>query len=495
MDASGPVKASSEVAIGIALGPRPKRSDGRMTPEAVEARRKTVVPNAEVVELIGKLRGLGFRLTGRSKYSLSFRASTALFTKVFGGEVVCEPVTSWRGKVSPILCRIADKSRIVIPDDFSRIIGRVSIQPPVQWLSAVSASAPAPKLAGRHYVDVLTEVPDLLGVKALRRSLRGTSLAATGAGVRFTMIDSGFAHVQHPFFTSRGFMSTVTSLNGVDPTADEYGHGTGISANVFAIAPGVVFTGIRIGNESGDGSFDGAATLLEALQRALGWGADPTSEDFLPPPSFLMPQVISMSVACVSTSDIPDDELTDVEAVVEEAIEQSIVVVAAGGNLGQQANPGSSEHVISVGGAFFDEQDKLKASDFASSYTAFNGRTVPDVCGLCGPAENDEAPYIMLPVPETSYHGTQLVGSTTGAAGWALFSGTSSATPQVAAICALLLQKKPSLTPQEIKEVLIDTATDVIDGMTFGAQAAAAGFDQATGGGLVNAKRAWEAVQ
>ena len=43
-----------------------------------------------------------------------------------------------------------------------------------------------------------------------------------------------------------------------------------MSAHVFAIAPGVIFTGIKLGNQTGDGSFGGAPTLQEALERALG---------------------------------------------------------------------------------------------------------------------------------------------------------------------------------------------------------------------------------
>jgi subtilisin family serine protease len=485
------IELPPEVAIGISLGSPSKRTKGRKTADDARAKRASAKGAAEVEQVIRRLLDLGFRLTGRSRYTLSLRAEPSVFTKVFGGEIVCE-LAPWRGKGAPVLCRIADKSRVVIPDGFRHVIGRVSIQPPVQWLAGVQATPPMPKLAGRQYVNVLDEVPRLLQVQALRTAHGG----ATGAGVRLTMIDSGFAHSTHPFFTSNGFVSTVICPNAPPSITDEYGHGTGVSAHVFAIAPDVVFTGIKIGNQSGDGSFGGAPTLQEALERALGYGADPTDPLLGRPADFLDPQVISLSVACVTTSDVPDSELYDVEQVIEEAVwDHDIVVVAAGGNLGDRAIPGSSWDVISVGGAFVVGRGSPRASNYASAYTGFANRPVPDLCGLCGPSVNGEAPYIMLPVPETSHHGTQLVGSATGAAGWALFSGTSSATPQVAAVCALLLEKKPSLRPDEIKDILVETATDVTSGSAAGGPMAAVGFDAATGGGLVNAKRAWEAVQ
>ena len=109
----------------------------------------------------------GFKLTGRSKYTLSLRAEPALFTKVFKAEIVHE-LAPWRGKGAPVLCRIADKDRVVIPEELRHVIGRVLIQPPVLWLSGLSATPPHPKLAGRPYVDVLDEVPRLLQVDALR---------------------------------------------------------------------------------------------------------------------------------------------------------------------------------------------------------------------------------------------------------------------------------------------------------------------------------------
>lgn len=57
------------------------------------------------------------------------------------------------------------------------------------------------------------------------------------------------------------------------------------------------------------------------------------------------------------------------------------------------------------------------------------------------------------------------------------FGGTSSATPKVAGIVALMLSANPNLTPAEVKQILRETAHDID----------APGFDDKTGAGRVNA--------
>src|SRR5208282_6706879 len=48
--------------------------------------------------------------------------------------------------------------------------------------------------------------------------------------------------------------------------------------------------------------------------------------------------------------------------------------------------------------------------------------------------------------------------------GWGVFSGTSAAAPQLAGVCALLLEKNPKLTPTDIKAILRRTARTVLVG-------------------------------
>jgi subtilisin family serine protease len=119
------------------------------------------------------------------------------------------------------------------------------------------------------------------------------------------------------------------------------------------------------------------------------------------------------------------------------------------------------------------------------------------------------ASYIMLPIPagceidrETSAPSDPPGDGTVTNDGWGVFSGTSAAAPQLAAVCALLLEKNPGLTPSDIKAVLRRTARDVLVGHANPASsddmqsplAAGPGDDGATGAGLVDAFAAWKAV-
>jgi subtilisin family serine protease len=332
-----------------------------------------------------------------------------------------------------------------------------------------------------YHLDVLRDVPDKLNVPAIHQQ------GHAGEGIRIAMIDTGFDH-SHPFFKKNGFTSTVVLAPGAtNRQTDPYSHGTGESANVFGIAPKVTFIGVKLMDD--DNQY-GGASILEGLQEALKH----------------KPHVITVSLAYdLRTLDgrreLPQlpNGLKPLEAEIQAAIAEGTVIVFAAGN-GHYAFPASMPEVIAAGGAYIDEDGDLSASDYASAFASriYSGRHVPDVCGLVGMLPN--ADYIMLPVPP----GSQIdVGNaehdrTTTSDGWAVFSGTSAAAPQVAAVCALLLEKNPQLTPGDVKALLMRTAVDVLTGHANPASdpnrqglKAGPGRDSATGAGLADAGAAW----
>lgn len=295
-----------------------------------------------------------------------------------------------------------------------------------------------------------------------------------GSKVRVAMADSGFW--LHPYFVRSGFQLIPTESPGSGPAdEDESGHGTGESANIFAIAPKATVYGVKQG-------ISAASTLERCIEKkphvmsnSWGWPWDTQSRDDL---RLNYPQIFN--------------EVLDVEQVINAAIDDNIVVMFAAGN-GHYSFPASIPNVISVGGVTLTETGDFEASSYASSYQSqiYPGRSVPDVCGLVGRA--DSAPrtaHIMLPVPPGSGLDNDNFVTPMPDIGWGIFSGTSAACPQAAGLVALLKQIDERLTPAQVRQVLEARSVDITQGKTAMNDAAKAGNDLATGAGLIDALRA-----
>src|SRR5439155_996300 len=99
-------------------------------------------------------------------------------------------------------------------------------------------------------------------------------------------------------------------------------------------------------------------------------------------------------------------------------------------------------------------------------------RSVPDLCGI--------ASQINLPVPPADWECSA--------------GGTSCATPQVAGVAALLLQKNSTLSPQAVRNKLASFAADITSGNAYLGVPTGPLNDPATGAGLVNALASWQHV-
>ena len=427
------------------------------------------------------LKRRGFTVTGTGVMTVSVRGTRALFEQVFGTRLV--PFKLDRAMAySAASVYYPPPGAPWDPDpEVASLIDDAYIQWPHIYLAETGAMQRPPHVNYFH-LSVMDDVPAKLNVLPIHRERN------LGEGVRIAMIDTGFDH-SHPFFTTNGFTSSVVlapsaTNRGTDPGS----HGTGESANVFAIAPKATFIGVKLGD---DADPNGGASVLEGFQEALKH----------------KPHIITVSMCYdlresdgkTELSELPNG-LKPLEAEIQAAIAAGIIVVFSGGN-GHYAFPASMPEVLAAGGAFVAQDGSMRASDYASAFTSkiYSGRHVPDVCGLVGLLPH--ANYIMLPVPpgQDIDTGNAAHDGTTPGDGWAVFSGTSASAPQIAAICALLLQKNPHLKPAEIKALLVRTAIDVSSGTASPASdpegvgiQAGPGVDGATGAGLVNAFAAWQ---
>ena len=114
--------------------------------------------------------------------------------------------------------------------------------------------------------------------------------------------------------------------------------------------------------------------------------------------------------------------------------------------------------VLAAGGVFSNAGLELQASDYSSGYHSawFGGVDLPTVSGLVG--MRPRASYIMMPIPagcpidveRAAAGGGDPPDGTGPSDGWALFSGTSAAAPQLAGAAAVLRGIRRSATPAEV---------------------------------------------
>ena len=125
-----------------------------------------------------------------------------------------------------------------------------------------------------------------------------------GNGVRVAMIDSGFI-ADHDYYSGRGYQITVHAVVG-QADQDEHGHGTGIAANLLAIAPSCDFHFFKMATKPGQ-----QWATIAAFRQAVTAGA----------------RVITNSWRLPKRDPVLEAEIIN-------AVAAGITVVFAAGNLG-----------------------------------------------------------------------------------------------------------------------------------------------------------------
>jgi subtilisin family serine protease len=249
----------------------------------------------------------------------------------------------------------------------------------------------------------------------------------TGNDVRVAVIDSEI-DAKHPDLDG----AVVQSFDAIAGDQTAHGHGTAMAGAIAAhgkllgVAPGARILAVH--------AFDGSPGVANgtsfAIDKGLQWAADNGA------------RVVNMSFAGPA-----DPMLTRLVAA---AFAKGIVLIAAVGNAGPQSEPlypAADPDVIAVT-ATDDHEHVFKLAN--------RGR------------------YIAVAAP-----GVDILALAPGGA-YALATGTSVAAAHVSGIAALLLERRPSLTPSDIRSILIATAKRIGPPQP----------DSDLGAGVVNAFRA-----
>ena len=252
------------------------------------------------------------------------------------------------------------------------------------------------------------------------------SEGAIGSGVRVGVVDSGINH--HPALNDR-LLPGKNFIEGADEgdTGDRYGHGTKVAGLIagkdengcLGAAPGAELVPLKI--------TDGKSVSTAAVCRAIYSGIDDCECS-----------VLNLSLGI----------RTDSEALREAVLyaeQKGVLIVSAVGNNGNASLyfPACYETVIGVGAVDESGAVYYHSNQNASVFLTAPGANVK-TAGPMGGYTND--------------------------------SGTSFAVPYVTSAVAVLLGEDRDLTPQQVRDLLAETATDK----------GAAGWDKTFGWGVVN---------
>jgi serine protease AprX len=313
------------------------------------------------------------------------------------------------------------------------------------------------------------EVPD--DVAQGMNATKAHELGITGYGIKVAMVDSGFKNPFHPYYDAQNYdIQPLWPGSAESGAYDPLGHGTAVAACALAVAPGITFTPYSTG-----------VNVVLTFSYVAMQG----------------PDIITCSWGLWKVS-------LALRLAINKAVADGIVVCFACGNAGVVGWPSTEPAVISVGGVYIHEDGSLEASSYASSGKAHGGRTVPDLCGIVG--TKPHGVFIALPTTPNSLADSffgcsdpvlqdcDVQDGTTKNDGWLVASGTSSATPMVAATAALIMQANPTTKgdPEAIRSILIESCRDVTTGKSASGHSAGPGTDLATGAGLVDAYKAVE---
>ncbi|MEV0526251.1 S8 family serine peptidase [Streptomyces sp. NPDC050439] len=254
-----------------------------------------------------------------------------------------------------------------------------------------------------------------------------------GKGTKVAVLDTG-ADAEHPDL--KGRIGAVKNFTESPDNEDRQGHGTHTTSTVGGsgaasggkkkgVAPGTELLHGKVLDDSGSGA---TSWIIAGMQWAVDEKAD----------------VVSMSLGNPARTDCTDPMSTATEELAQSS--KDTLFVLAAGNTGPSLNsvssPGCAPSVLTVGAVDRDDS----TAPFSSRGPAYGSHTLK---------------------PEIAAPGVDISAAAAGGRGvyaYRSMSGTSMATPHVAGAAALVKQRHPDWTAQQIKSALVSSADSRIPG-------------------------------
>lgn len=223
-------------------------------------------------------------------------------------------------------------------------------------------------------------------------------------------------------------------VNNQTSPYDDHGHGTHVSgiiagegdgnSSYVGVAKGTALVGVKVLDSNGDGSMSDVTAAIDwCVTNKDTYGID----------------VINLSLGTSSSSDGTDST----SLAVNNAVDNGIVVVVAAGNYGPSkytiGSPGAAEKALTIAAMADVGENGFNLASFSSRGPTADERIKPDI----------SAPGYQITAPKS--------GTTSS---YVTYNGTSMATPFTAGTIALMLDADSTLTPTNIKNILISTAHD-----------------------------------
>jgi len=352
-------------------------------------------------------------------------------------------------------------------------------------LPAVTAIVADVPLFATGAVETMDATNLTIGLGALTPPSAG---GPTGAGVTVAVVDSGTSDHVDLLDDEDGprVLAWVDFVKGKKHPYDDGGHGTfvngliagdgdaslpldqgGRSVQQFrGVAPGAGIVSLKVLDSHGQGR---ASTLVAAI----GWTVRHRAEYDI--------RVMNVSVEGPVTGPAATDPMA---LAVEAAWKAGIVVVCAAGNEGEFGpggvlSPGNDPYVITVG-ALDTRQTGDRGDDIMAYYSSvgpslFDEFAKPD---LVAPGNRlvslrARASWIDRTFPQNRVAVSSYIpGARPGEQEqYFVMSGTSASAPVVTGVVALMLERDPTLTPDDVKVRLMESA-DRLAGVPAGVQGA-----------------------